>query len=167
MNDVLTVLPYKYSDQELTLSVLMTPEYINFGGRAHGGFLLRLLDEAAYICAAKYCGGYAITGAVQQANFLSPTLIGDLVHIYASVDCTGRSSMDLSLSVVAEDVRKCSLRYVHSCFITMVAVDEAYKTIAVRAYVPETPPEEIRFSEAKIRRELRQEYEDRCRQLVS
>ena len=167
MSNALKELPYKYSDQPLIMSVLMTPEHVNFGGKAHGGFLLRLLDECAYICAARHCGGYAVTAAIEQAQFLSSISIGDLVSIYASLDYTGRTSMEVSLNVVADSVREKSVRYVHNCFITMVAVDdEAHRPVPVKAYIPQTEQEKIRFAEAKLRRELRLEYKERLKQLV-
>ncbi|MGL4667518.1 MAG: acyl-CoA thioesterase [Saezia sp.] len=165
MSNILNDLPYEFSDQQLVMSVLMTPSYINFGGRAHGGFLLKLLDEAAYVCVARYWGGYAFTAAMHQAQFLKPVYIGELVSIYGSVDYTGRSSMDVSLNVLAENVRDKTLRYVHSCFVTMVAVDENQKPTPVKSFVPQTEQEKIRFERAKVHREFLQEYETRIKQV--
>ena len=159
MSDVATILPLEFSDQPLVMSVLMMPNQVNFGGRAHGGYLLKLLDEAAYICSAHHCGGYAVTAALNQANFKGPIEIGELVHIYASIDLTGRSSMEVSLNVVAENPKTQKKRYVHQAFITMVAVDDASKPIAVKPVEPQTAPEKKRYEMAKLRKELQKAYQ--------
>lgn len=166
MTDSLNGLPDVFSDQQLMMSVLMTPSYANFAGRGHGGFLLKLLDEAAYICAARYWGGYAITAAMHEAQFMKPIFIGELLQIYASVDYTGRSSMDISLNVVAENVQTKKLRYVHHCLVTMVAVDDDKRPVAVPPFMPQTEQEKKRYEAARLRRELFQEYQDRIKQLV-
>ena len=166
MNDTATLLPIEFSDQPLVMSVLMTPSHVNFGGRAHGGYLLKLLDEAAYICSAHHCGGYAVTASLNQANFMGSIDIGDMVHIHASIDLTGRSSMEISLNVVAENPRTQKKRYVHQAFITMVAVDDAYKPIAVKPIELQTAPAKKRYEMAKIRRELLQAYKTRAAEIA-
>ena len=41
---------------QLAMTVLMTPDMANFSGNVHGGTILKLLDQAAYACAARYAG---------------------------------------------------------------------------------------------------------------
>lgn len=50
-------------EQSLTMTVLMTPDMANFSGNVDGGSLLKLLDQVAYACAAKYCKTYGVTAA--------------------------------------------------------------------------------------------------------
>ena len=51
-------------EKTLTMTVLMTPDMANFSGNVHGGSLLKLLDQVAYACAAKYCKNYVVTAAL-------------------------------------------------------------------------------------------------------
>jgi acyl-CoA hydrolase len=50
--------------KQLTMTVLMTPDMANFAGNVHGGSILKLLDQEAYACAARYAGAYVVTLSV-------------------------------------------------------------------------------------------------------
>ena len=58
----------------LSMTVLMSPEMVNFSGKVHGGSLLKLLDQVAYACAARYSGCYSVTLSVDQVFFVSPSI---------------------------------------------------------------------------------------------
>ena len=45
-------------EKTLFMTRLMTPDMSNFSGKVHGGTILKLLDEAAYTCASRYCKTY-------------------------------------------------------------------------------------------------------------
>ena len=77
-----------HKKNQLTMSILMTPDKANFSGNVHGGQLLKLLDEVAYACASKYAGGYVVTLSVDQVIFRQPIPIGSLVTFLASVNYT-------------------------------------------------------------------------------
>lgn len=115
-------LPY-----QLTMSVLMTPEYANFTGNVHGGDLLKLLDQVAYACASRYSGSYVVTLSVDQVTFREPIHVGELVTFLASVNYVGRTSMEIGIRVVAEDIQSRAVRHTNSCYFTMVAVDDKGK----------------------------------------
>ena len=151
---------------QLTMSVLMTKEHTNLGGNVHGGSLLRLLDQVAYACAARYAGLYAVTLSVDQVVFRQPVHIGELVTFLASVNYTGRTSMEIGIKVIAENLQQRSVRHVNSCFFTMVAVDDNHKPTPVTSFIPTTSDEKRRFKAAELRRELRQEFERRSREIL-
>ncbi len=71
------------------MTVLMTPEMANFSGKVHGGAVLRLLDQVAYACASRYAGNYVVTLSVDQVMFRQPIAVGELVTFLASVNYTG------------------------------------------------------------------------------
>ena len=66
------------------MTLLMTPDKANFSGKVHGGEMLKLMDQVAYSCAAKYSGHYVVTLAVEKVLFKEPINVGDLVTFYAS-----------------------------------------------------------------------------------
>src|SRR3546814_8748200 len=72
----------------LTMTVLMTPDMVNFSGNVHGGHILKLLDQVAYACASRYAGSYVVTLSVDRVMFLQPIYVGELVHFLASVTYT-------------------------------------------------------------------------------
>ena len=143
------------------MTVLMSPDMANFSGNVHGGAILKLLDQVAYSCASRYSGCYTVTLSVDQVMFLQPIHVGELVTFLSSVNHTGKSSMEIGIKVVAEDIRSQVVRHVNSCFFTMVAVDDDKKPAPVPALEPGTPDEVRRFAAARLRRELREEMEQR------
>ncbi|MCD9087548.1 acyl-CoA thioesterase [Stenotrophomonas sp. SY1] len=151
---------------QLSMTVLMTPEMANFSGKVHGGSILRLLDQVAYACASRYAGNYVVTLSVDQVMFRQPIAVGELVTFLASVNYTGTSSLEVGIKVVAEDIRKASVRHANSCFFTMVAVDDNGRPTPVPTLLPQTSDERRRFAAAQIRRQLRHEMEQRQLELL-
>ena len=153
------------ASHQLSMTVLMTPDMANFSGNVHGGTILKLLDQAAYACASRYAGRYVVTLSVDQVMFRQPIHVGELVTLLASVNYTGSSSMEVGIKVVAENIRSQVVRHANSCFFTMVAVDDAGKPAKVPPFKPVGPDECRRFASAQLRRELRQELEQRFQQI--
>lgn len=150
-------------NHELTMTVLMTPDMANFSGNVHGGTILKLLDQVAYACASRYAGRYVVTLSVDQVMFREPIHVGELVSFLASVNYTGRTSMEIGIKVVTEDIRRQTVRHANSCFFTMVALDDARQPAVVPPLVPLSPDQQRRFEAAKVRRQLREEFAQRIR----
>ena len=149
-------------NHQLSMSVLMTPDTANFAGNVHGGTILKLLDQVAYACASRYAGRYVVTLSVDQVVFRQPVHVGELVSFLASVNYTGKTSMEVGIKVLAENVRTQEVRHVNSCFLTMVAVDDDRKPVAVTPIRPFSPEEHRRYAAALVRKQLRQEFEERA-----
>jgi len=148
---------------QLSMTVLMTPDMANFSGNVHGGTILKLLDQVAYACASRYAQRYVVTLSVDQVMFRQPVHVGELVTFLASINHTGTSSMEVGIKVVTENIRTQVVRHANSCFFTMVAVDDEGKPTAVPPLTPSTPDELRRQASALVRRQLRQEMEQRLR----
>ena len=118
----------------------------------------------AYACASRYAGRYCVTLSVDQVMFLQPIHVGELVTFLASVNCTGTSSMEIGIKVIAEDIRGQVVRHVNSCFFTMVAVDEERKPVAVPKLELTTEEERNRWDAALIRKDMRKEVAQRFAQ---
>ncbi len=145
----------------LTMTLLMTPEMANFSGHVHGGATLRLLDQVAYACAARYSNHYVVTLSVDQVFFRQPLLVGELVTFLASVNYTGNTSMEVGIRVIAEDIIHKTTRHAMTSYFTMVAVDDQGRPVKVPALQIETPNERRRYESAALRREFRREIERR------
>jgi acyl-CoA hydrolase len=146
----------KIREKSLSMTLLMTPEKANFSGKyVHGGEILKMLDHAAYACAARYTGMYAVTLAVHMVHFKYPIKIGSLVTFHASVNYTGKTSMEIGIKVISEDIKDNSLLNTNVCYFTMVSVDENGKAIIVPELIPETEDEKRRYNSAIQRKESR------------
>jgi len=137
------------------MSVLVTPEMANFSGNMHGGELLKILDKVAYICASKYSGHYSVTLSVDQVTFKQPIKIGELLTLLSSINYTGRTSMEVGIKVISEDIHNKIVRHTNSCYFTMVAIDENSKPVQVPPLEPGTEVEKRRYEAAQARRKQR------------
>lgn len=140
---------------ELTMSVLMTPDLANFTGNVHGGDLLKMLDQVAYACASRYSGGYVVTLSVDQVIFREPIHVGELVTFLASVNYVGKTSMEVGIRVQAENIRNRTIRHTNSCYFTMVAVDQHGKPTRVPPLEIKDSLQECRQKAAQMRKALR------------
>jgi len=145
---------------ELSMTVLMTPDMANFSGKVHGGAILKKLDEVAYACASRYAGHYVVTLSVDQVLFKQPIHVGELVTFLAGVNHVGRSSMEIGVKVVAEDIQHKLIRHTNSCYLTMVAVDADGKPAPVPPLRLETKLQKLRFEKAALRKKLRKQAEE-------
>ena len=133
-----------FEKHTLSMSVLMTPDKANFSGNVHGGDILKYLDQVAYACASRYCGHYVVTMSVDQVLFKHAIPVGSLVTFLASVNYTGRTSMEVGIKVLAENIHTRTVRHTNSCYFSMVAVDAEGKPLAI-------PPLELSTDEARAR----------------
>lgn len=123
---------FKSSEEsQITMSLLMTPEHSNFGGKVHGGYVLMLMDQIAFACASKHSGNYCVTASVNKVDFLNPINVGELLHLRASVNYTGRTSMVIGLRVESENIQTGEINHCNSSYFTMVAKDENGKSVPV------------------------------------
>jgi acyl-CoA hydrolase len=136
----------------LSMTVLMTPDMSNFSGSVHGGALLRLLDQVAYACASRYASSYVVTLSVDRVLFREPIRVGELVTFSASVNYTGRTSMEIGIRVDAQDIRTGTTRHANSCYFTMVAVDDFGKPYQIPPLKPATGIARKRYEDAQRRR---------------
>ncbi len=140
---------------ELTMTVLMTPDMANFSGNVHGGHILKLLDQVAYACASRFAGMYVVTLSVDRVLFRKPIRVGELVSFLASVNYVGSTSMEVGIKVVSEDITRGIAKHTNSCFFTMVAVDCEGSPSRLPAWSPESPDQIRRWTSALRRRQER------------
>lgn len=155
--------------RSLIMSEVMTPEKANFAGNIHGGNLLQFLDKVAYACAARYAGHYVVTLSVDQVLFKRPIHVGELITCYANVNYVGKTSMEIGIKVVAENLETGETRHTNSCYFTMVALDKEGKPVLVKALEMRHDLDRRRFEESIARKQMMlsysQEHEHRKQQL--
>lgn len=137
----------------LHMTVLATPDMANFSGKVHGGQLLKLLDQVAYACASRYAGAYVVTLSVDRVLFRSPIQVGELINFSASVNYTGRTSMEIGVRVDTENIRTGATTHTNSSYLTLVAVDDAGRSVAIAPLTPRDKVGRRRFADGHRRRE--------------
>ncbi len=136
-----------------TLSHIMTGSDTNLLGTVHGGVIMKLVDDVAGAVAGRHSGGPAVTASMDEMAFLEPVRVGDLVHVKAQCNWTGRSSMEIGVRVLAERWNESTPAVqVGSAYLVFAAVDEDGKPRRVPPVLPETDKDRRRYQEAQIRR---------------
>lgn len=157
--------PMSKQEKSLFMTFLMTPDMANFSGHIHGGSILKLLDQVAYACAARYCKNYVVTASLDQVIFKEPIKVGELVTFKANVNYVGRTSMEIGIKVIAENLTTQEVRHTNSSYFTMVAKKEDGTLCVVPPLVIETEIERRLFEAGKMRKEMRNEIMERNKAL--
>lgn len=139
-------------DSEATLTELMMPQHANIRGSVFGGVILALVDKVAAVAAIRHAHRECVTVSVDKVDFREPIHVGELVTALARVNFAGRTSMEVGVKVIAENVVTGEKRHTNSCYVTYVALDENDRPVEVPGIVPETPDEKRRYERAAKRR---------------
>jgi acyl-CoA hydrolase len=129
----------------------------NLAGNVHGGTIMKMVDTAAGLAAAKHSGGLAVTAAMDEMTFLEPVFVGNVVTVKAMVNEAFTTSMEVGVRVEAEDFRAGRTTHTSSAYLVFVALDEHGKPRPVPPVEAETEEHRQRQHEAKLRREARLE----------
>lgn len=139
----------------VTLSQLMQPEHANLRGDVHGGWIMKLADEAGALAAMRHSHKRVVTVAIDQMMFHEPIRIGDLVTLEAIVTYTGRTSMETRVQVIAEDPVSGERSHTNTAYLVYVALDERGRPVPVPALIPESDLEKKRMEEGAERQAYR------------
>ncbi|WP_058301586.1 acyl-CoA thioesterase [Gorillibacterium timonense] len=120
-----------------------------------GGKLMSYIDDIASISAAKLCRATTVTASTDSVDFLYPIRMTDSVALESYVTWTGRSSMEVFVKVVTEDLKTGERRIAATSFLTFVALDDDGKPVAVPHVIPESAEEHLLFEGAEQRAEAR------------
>ena len=152
--------------RDITLRFLAEPQDVNFGGKVHGGAVMKWIDLAAYACAAGWSGRYCVTAYAGGIRFVAPIHVGSLVEVEAKVIYTGTSSMHIALEVTACDPKSLNRRLTTHCIVIMVAVDETGQKIQIPSWVPELESDIQQHKTAKKLMEMRQQIGEEMEMFV-
>lgn len=126
------------AQRECLFRWISQPTDVNWGGKVHGGMVMKWMDQAAYACAVGWCRGYAVTASVGGMSFLRPIHIGDLVEVRARVVLTGTSSIHIAVDVDAVEPRSQTRTHTTRCIMIFVALDETGSPVPVPPWLPES-----------------------------
>lgn len=150
----------KKEDKRFTsFQFISEPTDVNFGGKVHGGEVMKWIDQTAYACASHYAENYCVTVYVGGIRFYHPIAIGAIVKVDAQVIHTGTTSIHIAVDVYSREVRKDDFRKTTHCVIVFVSVDENGNPIPVNPLPLRNKEEEELASYAKRLVELRKSIE--------
>jgi uncharacterized protein (TIGR00369 family) len=147
--------PKPISASKTVMARTMLPSDANPSGNVHGGEIMRLIDECAGAAATRHARQRVVTARVDELSFLAPVFVGNLVTARASVNDVGTTSMEIGVSVDAEDLLTGKVAHVSSAYLVFVAIGPDGKTAPLPPVTAETDEERRRMAAAKVRRERR------------
>ena len=141
------------SKSEMTLR--MFPSDANPSGNVFGGYILKQIDLVAGLVAQRHAQTNAVTASIDRVNFLKPVFVGEVLVLHARLNYIHRSSMEIEISVSAENLAKGTSTLTGTAFVTMVALDKNGKPTQVPELILESEEDKRKFAEGKLRMEQR------------
>ncbi|MTH55761.1 acyl-CoA thioesterase [Bacillus mangrovi] len=120
---------------------MVLPPDTNNHGTLFGGRLMAYIDDVAAIAATRHSRTLVVTASTDSVDFLHPIMVGHSVCLEAFVTYTGRTSMEIFVKVVAEDMLSGERNVCALSFLTFVAVDANNKPTPVPQVLPQTEAE--------------------------
>ena len=152
--------PKPMSASRIQLAQFMQPEHANTQGNVHGGWIMKLVDEAGALASTRHAAHRTVTVAIDRMVFHHPIHIGDLVLFNAEVTYAGRTSMEVEVDVTAGNPITGEQVHTNAAFLVYVAIDEHGKPTQIPPLLAETSEEEARIAAAKERQRKRLEQKD-------
>lgn len=146
----------KVEESRTIMTEMIMPDDTNPLGNLMGGNLMRWMDVAAGICAAKHSESHVATASVDNISFHLPIPLGSVITITATVTRAFNTSLEVFCDVVTAEITGLNERRSNQAYFTFVAIDE--KTLSptvVPKLSPQTEEEKQLFKGAIRRRELR------------
>ena len=143
--------PKTASASRISIAQLMHPEHANILGNVHGGWIMKLVDEAGALACMRHAQRRVVTVAVDSLVFREPIKIGDLIILNAEVTYTGHTSMEVEVQVIAENPITSERTHTNTAYLVFVGLDDEGRPTPIPALITETEEERQRLEQAKKR----------------
>jgi uncharacterized protein (TIGR00369 family) len=153
MSEALQAKPVRAS--RISLAQLMQPEHANTIGNVHGGWIMKLVDEAGALACMRHAQRRVVTVAIDSMSFRNPIKIGDLVLLTAEVTYVGTTSMEVEVLVHTENPITADRTETNTAYLVYVALDDNGKPVPVPPLLPESEEEKRKLAEARERQARR------------
>lgn len=132
----------EYSDDSsapcAVLRFMAAPTDVNWGGKVHGGKVMRWIDEAAYLCAAQWTGRDVVASRINGIRFYRPIVIGTMIEVRARLIHTSARRMYISVHVQSSDVRSGAGEIAAHAMALFAELDDDGGAVSVRQWDPVT-----------------------------
>ena len=145
--------PYTPEASRTTLANVVLPSDCTLTGHMMAGPLMKIMDNAAGICAARHCRSPSVTACLDAINFDYPILNGEVYFVIAEMIFTSERSMIIEVRVEAEGLQSGSHRITNSAYFTFVCLSKAGRACSVPSLKVQTEEHKAKFEEGRIRYE--------------
>ena len=155
--------PKTASQSRAIKAAIVLPPDTNSHGTIFGGRVMAYMDDVAAISAMRHARRPVVTGSSDSVDFLHPISEGQSVCLESFVTWTHRTSMEVFVRVVGEDLLSGERTVCVTAFLTFVAVDAQGRPQPVPGVIPETDMEKELHEGAPARARIRKERRARAR----
>jgi uncharacterized protein (TIGR00369 family) len=148
-------IPKSIHASRISIAQLMQPEHANNLGNVHGGWIMKLVDEAGALACMRHAQRRVVTVAIDSMVFRQPIRIGDLIILNAELAYTGRTSMEAEVQVQAENPVTGESSHTNTAYLVYVALDDEGNPVPVPALKAETEEEKQKMERANERQQRR------------
>ncbi len=143
--------PKSPEESKAEMTVRMFPSEANPAGNVFGGEILRHIDLIAGLVAQRHSRTNAVTASIDRVNFLRPVFVGNALILNARLTYVHRSSMEIAITVEAEDLMTGKRTLTNTAYVTSVALGSDGKTVEVPPLKLETEEDKQKFAEGEQR----------------
>ena len=149
--------PREKSPDETKAQVIvrMFPSDANPAGNVFGGEILKHIDMVAGIVAQRHTQSNAVTVSMDSVNFLKPVYVGNVLKFDARINYVHKSSMEIEVSVEAENIESGEETVAARAFVTFVALGKDGRPTSIPKLLLKTDNDRKKFEEGKQRMEQR------------
>ncbi len=149
--------PREKSPDETKAQVIvrMFPSDANPAGNVFGGEILKHIDMVAGIVAQRHAQSNAVTVSMDSVNFLKPVYVGNVLKFDARINYVHKSSMEIEVSVEAENIESGEETIAARAFVAFVALGKDGRPTLVPKLLLKTDDDRKKFEEGKQRMEQR------------
>jgi acyl-CoA hydrolase len=143
------------STSRVEMTQLVLPSYANSLGNAFGGRVMQWIDLAGAIAAMRHTRMPVVTASIDQLVFRAPIRVSQIAILRAQVNAVFGSSLEIEVTVEAEDPRSGERKLCCDAFLTFVALGPEGTPGKAPLLLTETEDEARRAEEAAGRRAVR------------
>jgi acyl-CoA hydrolase len=151
--------------RSIKAALVLPPDTNNYGSM-FGGRVMSYIDDIAAIAATRHARTSVVTASTDSVDFLHPIRNGHSVCLEAFVTWTHRTSVEVFVKVVAEDMLSGERTVCATSFVTFVAIDVNGEKQMVPEVIPETEMEKFLFEGAPERARKRLERREASKVLA-
>jgi acyl-CoA hydrolase len=143
-------------DSQSETAIIMLPSDANPKGNVFGGTILKHVDLIANLVASRHAThANTLTASIDKMTFLKPVYIGNALILCARLNYTKRSSMEVEVTVHAEDFDSGKRVLTGTAFVVVVALDDDGKPTEVPPLNLVSDIDKRRFREGESRMMVR------------
>jgi acyl-CoA hydrolase len=144
--------PKSPRESEVMMTQMILPSDANPINAAFGGKVMEWIDICGGIAAQRHCRQVVVTASMDDLHFHARIRVGWIVNLRARVLAAFNTSMEVGVTVTAENPFDGTRKLATSALLTFVALSSSGEKVKVPPLLLETEEDRTAFQQAQARR---------------